>query len=253
MSLATFITAAITKVSTDETYANMEFATAEEARGNFTAALLFELGLGPKPSAVHATVEGAPKKKRAAKKSQPAAVAEAAVAILEQVKEVDGLAEEMGKLALDEQPKPKKARKAAATEEAPAEKKKPGPKPKAKPEGPMNLEKMNPTQKKHLKKVAEELKVEPKDKEFLTYANEMSAEEWGMKTLDEHIRAFLMPTPPPLAAPPKEFIEVGFDGTDYLVDPETKFVYPSTDGVVRKQLGIAGQGIFAQMDLTGAV
>jgi hypothetical protein len=111
---------------------------------------------------------------------------------------------------------------------------------------------MNPTQKKHLKKVAEELKVEPKDKEFLTYANEMSAEEWGMKTLDEHIRAFLMPTPPPLAAPPKEFIKVGFNGTDYLVDPETKFVYPSTDKVVRKQIGIVGDGIFAQMDLEGA-
>ena len=116
-TLAAFISSAIEKVSHDEVYANMEFATPEEARANFTSALLFELGLGPKPAAAHAPVketkeEKAPKK-RAAKKSKEAVVAEAAVAVLEQVKEapkeVEALAEQMGQLALDEQPKAKKA------------------------------------------------------------------------------------------------------------------------------------------------
>lgn len=253
MSLATFITQAITKVSSDETYANMEFTTADEARVNFTQALLFELGLGPKPSAAHATATGskekAPKKKRAAKPSKEAVVAEAAVAVLEQVKEppkeVEALAEKLGQLALDEQPKPKKARNA----EEPA-KKKPGPKPKTTSEGPVNLEKLTPTHKKHLKAIAEELHVETRDKEFLVYANELTAEVWGSKSLDDHIRAFLTPNAAELAPPPTEFVQVEFNGREYLVNPATKFVYASTgsDTVrARDHLGVVGVLEFTDM------
>lgn len=297
-SIAKTIADAITKVSTDEIYANMEFATREEARDNFTAALLFELGLGPKPAAAHAPVtETKAPKKRASKKSKEAVVAEAAVAVLEQVKEapkeVEALTAQMKTLTVEE-PKPKKARK-AKTESAPAsseseaevpkekkkpgpkpkaavephhgmgagvpapepvaEKKKPGPKPKAKPEGPVNVEKLTPTHKKHLKAIAEELKVDSRDKEFLTYANGMPAEEWKAKALDDHIRAFLTPAEPELAAPPTSFLKVKFNGKDYLVDPATKYIYAATESDTvraRDRVGFVGQLEFADMDLENA-
>jgi hypothetical protein len=229
-------------------------------------------------------------KKRAAKKSTEAIVAEAAVAVLEPIKgpEVEALAEQLGQLALEEQPKPKKARKtkaeSAATSESESEKpkekkkpgpkpkavsgagapapepvpapepakKKPGPKPKAKPEGPVNVEKLTPTHKKHLKAIAEELKVDPRDKEFLAYANDMSAEEWGAKPLDAHIRAFLTPIPPEPAAAPTSFVEVTFNGKDYLVNPATKIVYAATDdGRVRArdERGVVGVNEFADLEL----
>lgn len=301
-SIAKTIADAILKVSTEETYANMEFATREEARESFTAALLYELGLGPKPAAAHAPVavpteaaEPAKKapKKRAAKKSTEAVVAEAAVAILEQVKEavpeVEALAEQMGQLALEEQPKPKKARKtktesepassesesekkdgepAVATKKKPgpkpkkavnphpgmgagvpppepvAEKKKPGPKPKAKPEGPVNVEKLTPTLKKHLKSASEELKVAIDEKEFLAYANAMSAEEWGAKSVAEHIRAFAGPKPEQTT-----FLAVEFNGKEYLIDPATRFIYEPTEGKVTTKLGEVGKEPFEEMDM----
>jgi hypothetical protein len=313
-SIATFITQAIEKVSHDETYANMEFATSEEARANFTAALLFELGLGPKPVAAHAPVsevkdEKKAPKKRAPKKSKEAVVAEAAVAVLEQIKEapkeVEALTEQMGQLALDEQPKPKKARKTgsgepvsdgessekkkpgpkktkakvaepakaepdsdvtawdamgnpvanagAGAEPVKAEKKKPGPKPKAKSEGPVNVEKLTPTHKKHLKAIAEELKVDSRDKEFLVYANGLTAEQWSAKPLDDHIRDFLTPTPGPLSPAPASFLEVEFNGKDYLIDPDTKYVYAvvGDDQKIRERdrLGIVGVNEFADLEI----
>ena len=272
-TLAAFISNAILKVSTDPTYKDMEMETREEAREHFTAALLFELGLGPMPAVAAAAVaapkaEEKPKKKRAAKASKETVVAEAAVAILEQVKEapkeVEALTETLGQLALEEQPKAKKAKKAPAPEptvgsnagagaEPIAAKKKPGPKPKAKVEGAGNLEKLTPTHKKHIKAIAAELKVEANEKEFLTYANGMTAEEWGAKALDAHIRDFLQPEgAPELAPPPQEFLEVEFKGKEYLVDPETKFVYTATEDAkikARSHVGVVGLLEFKDMEL----
>jgi hypothetical protein len=170
-----------------------------------------------------------------------------------------------------EEPKPKKARKTKAAEPvgdaiawdakgtpvayaaAPApEKKKPGPKPKAKPEDAGNLEKLTPTHKKHIKAIAAELKVEAKEKEFLAYANEMTAEAWGAKPLDDHIREFLTPETPELAPPPTEFHQVNFNGKDYLVDPASRFVYAMTDSdkvKARDQVGIVGMGAFEDMEI----
>ena len=284
MSLATLITNAIIKVSMTNPALDREGGpTAEEARADFTAKLLFELGLGPMPDAEHAPVtepkeetKKAPKRPRKTKTSESETV------------KVEELTEQMGQLAIAEQPKPKKARK-TKTESAPvsesesekpvekkkpgpkpkakvaepapapvpvaapepaAPKKKPGPKPKAKPEGPVNVEKLTPTHKKHLKAIAEELKVESKDKEFLAYANGMSAEEWGGKSLDDHIRDFLAPEPVPLAVPPKEFELVEFKGVDYLVDPETKFVYANVEegAPVRDHIGVVGSFEFKDME-----
>jgi hypothetical protein len=260
-SLAALITAAILKVSADPKYAETEFETREEARDNFTAALLYELGLGPNPSAEHASVSEPEKKKAAPKKR-------AAKTKTEEDADVLALTAAVAELAVE--PTLKKAKKTKKEEVAPApapvsnagagvppvaEKKKPGPKPKAaKAEGPLNLEKMTPTHKKHLKAIAEELKVEPRDKEFLAYANAMSAEEWSGSALNDHIRAFLMPVPPPLAAPPTEFLVVEFKGKEYLVDPATKFVYANSDdedSVVRARdhVGVVGILDFAQMKL----
>ena len=167
-----------------------------------------------------------------------------------------------------EEPKPKKAKApkkvkepeakpepasnagAGAEPEPVVAKKKPGPKPKAvKAEGPVNVEKLTPTHKKHIKQIAEELKVEPRDKEFLAYANGMSAEEWSGKPLDDHIRAFLMPAPLPLAE--TEFVVTEFKGKEYLVDPETKFVYENVEegATVRKHLGVVGQMEFEHMEI----
>lgn len=284
MSLATFITNAVIKVSTDEAYANMPFATREEARAQFVAALLFELGLGPAPVAVHAPAQEPKEEKKEA--SEPAQASKKPRAP-KKAKAEEPKVEEAGQLAiaetkpaedvkvveLKEATKEKKPRKPKAkAEEKPAEvaaaeppvanagaepvkeKKKPGPKPKAKPEaeGPVNIDKLTPTHKKHLKKIAEELKVELNDKEFLAYANGMSAEEWGAKALDEHIRAFLAPEPIPLAAPPKEFVEVEFKDKTYLVDPETKFVYEmvAEGASVRNRLGTVGLLEFKDMEFS---
>lgn len=295
-TLAAFISSAIEKVSTNETYANMEFATPEEARTNFTSALLFELGLGPRP-VVGELRQETPTKKRskmsleeaanlplsegeknsltaAPKKRAPKKTQEAVVPVVEAPKEVEALSEQMKALTVEE-PKPKKARKTKAAAPvgdaiawdakgtpvayaevanagAAPEKKKPGPKPKAKPEGAGNLEKLTPTHKKHIKAIAAELKVEAKEKEFLVYANEMTAEAWGAKPLDDHIREFLTPETPELAPPPTEFLEVEFNGKDYLIDPASRFVYAANDeGKVkaRDQVGIVGMGAFEDMEI----
>jgi hypothetical protein len=271
-TLAALITAAIIKVAaTDPAMDRENGPSADEARDAFTVALLKELGLSS--GAAHApisepeTKKAAPKK-RAAKKEEKEE--DVVVALTAAVAE------------LSVEPKPKKVKTAAKKKEEPVPapvavpasnagagvppvvapvvaeavpKKKPGPKPKAaKLEGPANLEKLTPTHKKHLKAIAEELKVETRDKEFLAYANGMSAEEWSAKALDDHIRVFLTPTPPALAEPPTEFLEVEFKGKDYLVDPETKFVYASSDeddSVVRARdhVGVVGILEFAHMKI----
>lgn len=289
MSLATFITNAVIKVSLANPALDREGEpTAEEARDDFIAHLLYELGLGPQPVAAHApATEPTEKKKRAApKKAAPAP-------------EVEALTEQMGQLAIAEvEPPAKKARKTKAKSESPkveelkvevpvvaavpekkkpgpkpkkvaeeapaanagagavteeptvATKKKPGPKPKSKPEGPVNVEKLTPTHKKHLKAMAEELRCAIDDKSFLAYANAMSAEEWGTKSLDEHIRAFATPAALPLAPPPTEFDEVEFNGKEYLVDPETRFVYEAVEegAPVRNKLGVVGLLEFKDME-----
>jgi hypothetical protein len=77
----------------------------------------------------------------------------------------------------------------------------------------------------------------------------MSAEEWGAKPLDDHIRDFLAPEPVPLAKPPVEFDEVEFKGVTYLVDPVTKFVYENVedDAPVRNRVGVVGALAFKDM------
>lgn len=277
-TLSALITAAIIKVSmTNPALDREDGPSADEARDAFTAALLQELGLGP--VAAHAPVSeptGTPTKAR--KAAAPAAPKKAKKAKTEtEDADVAALTAAVAELTITpaaEEPKAKKPRApkkvketevktevapepkpasnaGAGAEPVAAPKKKPGPKPKApKPEGPVNLEKLNPTQKKHLKAIAAELKVEPREKEFLAYANGMSAEEWA-KPLEEHIRAFLLPEPVPLAPPPTEFQAVTFKGVDYLVDMTTKIVWEDVpEGApVRNRLGFVGQLEFKDMEI----
>jgi hypothetical protein len=255
-SLAALITAAIIKVSGTNPALDREGEpTADEVRKDFTDALLIELGLAPIPVAAHAPVsepetkKKAAPKKRAAKKEEDADVVALTAAVAELTVEPK---QKKAKPTKVEAPVPASNAGAGAP---PAEKKKPGPKPKAvKPEGPANVDKLTPTHKKHLKAIAEELKVESRDKEFLSYANGMSAEEWSGKALDAHIRAFLTPVPPPLAAVPTGFLEVEFKGKDYLVDPESKFVYADfndEDSPIRERdhVGVVGILEFAHMKI----
>jgi hypothetical protein len=275
-TLAALITAAIIKVAGTNPALDREGEpSADQVRKEFTEALLIELGLAPAPVAAHAPVSestGTPtkaKKEKAPGAPKKAKKAEPAAPVVDP--DVEALTAAVAELTLApaaEAPKakkPKAPKKEAKTEvkpepvsnagagagagAEPAPKKKPGPKPKAvKAEGPVNLEKLNPTQKKHIKKIADELKVEPNDKEFLVYANAMPAEVWSAKPLDEHIREFLMPEPLPLAAAPQEFLLVEFKGKDYLVDPETKFVYEE-DAKVRTHIGVVGQMEFKDMEI----
>lgn len=271
-TLAALITAAIIKVAqTTPAMDREDGPSADEARDAFTEALLIELGLAPIPVAAHAPVSeptGTPTKARKAASPAAPKKAKKTEAKTEEDADVAALTAAVAELTLApapaaEEPKAKKPRapkKEVKTEVAPepvpepvaAPKKKPGPKPKApKPEGPVNLEKLNPTQKKHLKTIAAELKVEPREKEFLAAANEMSAEEWSAKPLDDHIRAFLLPEPVPLAPAPTEFQAVTFKGVDYLVDMTTKIVWEDVPegATVRNRLGFVGQLEFKDMEI----
>jgi hypothetical protein len=273
-SLAALITAAIIKVAaTNPAMDREDGPTADEARDAFTEALLIELGLASTPVAAHApvteakTVETVKKtpKKRAAKKA-PEVEADVVAALTAAVAELTVA-------PAAEEPKPKKARKtkvepkvepepvpvpasnAGAGAEPVVAKKKPGPKPKAKPEGPVNVEKLTPTHKKHIKAIAEELHVTVDDKGFLAYANAMSAEQWAAQALDDHIRAFASPTTSELAPPPTEFLEVEFNGKDYLVNPETNFIYTVSDGPTvkaRTHVGVVGMLEFKDMEIPEA-
>lgn len=129
--------------------------------------------------------------------------------------EVEDLTKAMEQLKIAEPPK--------------AEKKKPGPKPKAKKsEGPVNIEKLNPTQTKKLKQIADELKVEGDKKKLLEYLNSLSSDEFDSRKFDDHIRAFLTPVPAP--EPEKKMAEVSlmsvdFNDKEYFVDVESKRVF----------------------------
>jgi hypothetical protein len=266
-TLAALITAAIIKVAETNPALDREGGpSADEARIAFTEALLIELGLAPTPVAAHAPVsEPTATPTKAKKEKAPAAPKKAKKAAAAVDPDVEALTAAVAELTITPAAEaPKAAKKEAEVKPEvkpgsnagagaePEPKKKPGPKPKAvKAEGPVNLDKLNPTQKKHLKKIAEELKVDPREKEFLTYANGMAAEEWSAKPLDDHIRAFLMPEPLPLTAAPTEFYRVEFKGVDYLVDPTSKFVYEDVpeDAPVRKRIGVVGQMAFEKMVL----
>lgn len=123
---------------------------------------------------------------------------------------------------------------------------------KAKKASDVNLAKMNATQKKHLKKVATELKIELTDEKeagFLVFINALSKEEFDAKKIDVHMNAYLAPvvaaTPAPAVAEDaqEECIELIFNGTTYIVAVGSGRVYDSSE----KHIGMCGLGMFKDL------
>ena len=188
----------------------VEFDTPEAARDDFIKLLIAELfPESPQvPAAVRETVE---------------------VPVLE---------EAMSKMTLEEPKKPK-----ATT----GQRAKPGPKPKPKPEGPVNIEKLNPTQAKKLKAAS----ADADKKAFLAYLNGLTSEEFDDKKFEDHIKDFLAPAAVVEEKPQTaelELTEVEFEGETYLVDSNTKKVYKE-NGEVCEYVGDVGLAKFADMEI----
>ncbi len=277
-SLKQVIINAVVKVSSDPMYAGREYASSDDARDDFIKALIAELF--PEcpdcvlPSAVQASEVvvvvaeekdgGGPKvetlPERVAKRKLNKEEKEAEKKAKEEDKEAEKKAKEEAKAAKAEAKKPKaaavvvEAPVAAPAAEAPVkEKKKPGPKPKVKAptDGPVNLEKLNPTQTKKLKSIAEELKVEADKKAFHDYLNSLPKSEYDAKTFDDHARAFL--TPAPVAEEPvlTKCARVEWpegSGVTYLVDPETQKIY-KPNGSVNEHVGHVGMLEFEGLEI----
>lgn len=130
-----------------------------------------------------------------------------------------------------------------ATPEKPAEPKPeaeapaaPVKKPRAKKEkGPVNKDKLTPTETKQLKKLLEEAKVEADKKDFLAYLNGLTAEEYGPKTLEDHIKDFIktrqggVAAPAPVEEKELDVVEIDLDGKTYYADKDSR-VYREEGG-----------------------
>lgn len=103
-----------------------------------------------------------------------------------------------------------------------------------------NLEKINPTQKKAMKKINDAVDA----KEFLAYVNGLSEDEYKSKTFEDHVRAFVEPKKEDVQD--RALLPVQFKGKDYFVDPETNKVYEAGDDV-DKLVGHVGMLAFKDM------
>jgi hypothetical protein len=147
---------------------------------------------------------------------------------------------------------PEKSEPVSEAEAPPAPKK-----PRAKKEkGPVNLEKLTPTQTKQLKKLADEAKVEVDKKAFVAHLNDMTAEAYNATSLDEHMKAFVHSRAGGVAAPAEpeveeeeaECVEMDFNGITYYVNPDNKKVYVE-EGGGHVFKGYVGMAAFAEMTL----
>ena len=232
-SLKQTIVNAVLRVTMDPKYKDRNYETPEEARNDFVKALIAELfpespempGGGAVEKVEVPVLPASPKpveKKKPGRKPK-----------------VEAVAEEEKKEAVAEEQKKEPVRQRA----------KPGPKPKAKPEGPVNLEKLNPTQSKKLKAA----NVEDK-KAFLAYINALAPEFYNdpTKTFEDHVKNYVASRLPVEPDSPKtlvaevETVEVEFEGETYYVDPATKKVYKET-GAVSEYVGDVGLAKFADM------
>ena len=126
------------------------------------------------------------------------------------------------------------------------EKRKPGPKPKAKPDTPLNLKKLNPTQVKHLNKASPTTDI----KQFIDYVNSLTPEVFGQKGFDEHVHDFLNPSDvvEEKNVKNRDCIEVEFNEQTYFIDPETRAVYKPA-GEINEKVGYVGALEFADMEM----
>jgi hypothetical protein len=119
-----------------------------------------------------------------------------------------------------------------------------------------NVDKLTPTLKKQVKKIADELKVgEPDLKGLLEFLNHLQKEEFDGKTFEEHVRMFLRPVEVPAPAAEEEeqemdCIEVEFEGKTYYVDTTTQRVY-EPQGEANVAVGYVGMAAFEKMIVPG--
>lgn len=121
-----------------------------------------------------------------------------------------------------------------------------------------NMEKINPTQKKAMKKINDAVDA----KDFLAYVNKLSEDEYKSKTFEDHVRAFVEyqnhlrdyvdgharggGVEPMQDVRSRLLLPVQFKGKDYFVDPETNKVYEAGDDV-DKLVGHVGMLAFKDM------
>jgi hypothetical protein len=134
-------------------------------------------------------------------------------------------------------------------------KKKPGRKPKAKAEG-VNIADLNATQKKKLKQVTDEMKVEGDKAVLLTYLNGLTPEDFDSKKFEDHIRNCFTPPKPAVEKVEAELVIVEFEGKEYYVNEDSGRVYvpkgeADQDGQYAgwEGVGYVGMGVFGEMSL----
>jgi hypothetical protein len=133
---------------------------------------------------------------------------------------------------------------------------KPGPKPKPKHEGPVNVDKLTPTQTKKLKTAAETHKIDFNKNAILEYLNQLTKEEFDAKKLEEHAETYYTRvTEVPKEEENKEIdgIEIEFEGKKYIVNEATKRVYQQEFDVngnptVAVPVGYVGMATFKDME-----
>jgi hypothetical protein len=120
----------------------------------------------------------------------------------------------------------------------------------------VNLPKIDPTWRKHLKKAAGDKYVKTQEAGLLTFLNKLDQDAFDAKRAEDHIKEFLGAA----GADDKvdaELLVVEFNGADYFVNPETKRVYEgrgeydaeSEQWTSYKAVGYAGMAAFADMEL----
>jgi hypothetical protein len=259
-----------------------EFDTVEEARDAFIKIMMVELF--PEDSSFPtAAVESPGRKKRGPMTDEAKAAMKAKRdATVAAKKSGESPVPVKAETDTEEKPKaeekPKKAKKVKAepvvetkvepvAEEKPKKEKKAEEKPKkekkVKPTEDANLQKVDPTWRKHLKKAAGDKHSKEQEAELLTYLNGLTKEEFDGKKAEEHVKAFLGAGEPAPAAPATkdEKVEadleiVEFDGKEYFVNPDTKRVYEGEGEYDEESgwtnynpVGYVGMAAFAEMTL----
>lgn len=173
---------------------------------------------------------------------------------------VDPVPSGTGTLVAD--PEPKKSPKAKKVKEvAPvAAEEKPKKAPKAKKAAvaeDANLQKIDPTWRKHLKKAAGDKYAKDQEAGLLTFLNDLDKDDFDAKRAEDHVKDFLGVAPADDGKVETDMIVVEFNGKDYYVNPETKRVYEGEgeyDAETElwtslKAVGYAGMAAFADMKL----
>ena len=150
----------------------------------------------------------------------------------------------------------KEAEKAAKEKEkadakAAKEKEKADKKAAPKPKFVGNIEKLNPTQDKLLKKVAADMKVElaaDAKTKLVEHLNALDNKDFNAKKLEEHIKEFLTPK---VETKDVEMWDMPYKGKNYGVNDKGEVFEDETLGsgeVVAKKVGNVGMAYFAEME-----